>query len=335
MDTPEYRVDVNWDRAGALGVPLGSIHSTLSTAFGSAYVNDFIQAGRVKKVYVQADAPYRRLPQDMEKLYVRNTEGKMVPFSAFATGRWSLGSPSLQRYNAFPAMNIRGQPAPGHSTGEAMSAMEELVSRLPQGISFDWTGLSYQEKMATQQGPILYAFSIFVIFLCVAALYESWTIPFANLLMLPLGVFGAIVASSWRGMPNDVYFQIGFLTTMGLSTKNAILIIQFIKERMRAGQGLIEATLDAVKTRFRPVMMTSLAFFFGVLPLAIANGAGAGAMTALGTAVCGGMLSATFIDLIFIPLFFVLVSQLFGGGKKRKQPEKKRNAPNKTEVQSA
>lgn len=317
MNTPEYRVDVNWDRAGALGVPLGSIHTTLSAAFGSSYVNDFIQAGRVKKVYVQADAPYRRSPEDLERLYVRNTSGKMVPFSSFADGRWSKGPPKLERYNAFPSMNIQGQPAPGLSTGEAMNAMEELVEKLPQGVGFDWTGLSYQERMATKQGPLLYAFSIFVIFLCVAALYESWTIPIANLLMLPLGVFGAIVASSWRGLPNDVYFQIGFLTTMGLSTKNAILIIQFIKERMAVGQGLIEATLDAVKTRFRPVMMTSLAFFFGVLPLALANGAGAGAMNALGTAVCGGMLSATFIDLIFIPLFFVLVSQLFG--KKDKQ----------------
>ncbi|MGR0481874.1 MAG: efflux RND transporter permease subunit [Candidatus Electronema sp. V4] len=316
-DTPEYRVDIDWDRAGALGVPLGSIHSTLATAFGSSYVNDFIQAGRVKKVYVQADAPYRRLPQDIERLYVRNKEGKMVPFSAFSTARWSLGSPKLERFNAFPSMNIQGQPAPGHSTGEAMTIMEQLAAKLPQGISFDWSGLSYQEKMATKQGPILYAFSIFVIFLCVAALYESWTIPFVNLLMLPLGVFGAIAASSLRMMPNDVYFQIGFLTTMGLSTKNAILIIQFIKERMAAGQGLTEATLDAIKTRFRPVMMTSLAFFFGVLPLALANGAGAGAMNALGTAVCGGMLSATFIDLVFIPLFFVLVSEWFGEKRQR------------------
>ncbi|WP_420208343.1 efflux RND transporter permease subunit [Candidatus Electronema sp. JC] len=312
-NTPEYRVDVDWDKAGALGVPLGSIHSTLATAFGSSYVNDFIQGGRVKKVYVQADAPYRRLPEDLERLYVRNKEGKMVPFAAFAAGRWSLGSPKLERYNAFPAMNIQGQPAPGHSTGEAMAAMEELTAKLPQGIGFDWSGLSYQERMATKQGPLLYAFSIFVIFLCVAALYESWTIPFVNLLMLPLGVFGAIVASSWRGMPNDVYFQIGFLTTMGLSTKNAILIIQFIKERMERGEPLLAATLDAVRVRFRPVMMTSLAFFFGVLPLAVASGAGAGAMNALGTAVCGGMLSATFIDLVFIPLFFVVISEWFGG----------------------
>ncbi len=311
QDVPEYRIDVDWNRAGALGVPIGSIHNTISAAFGSAYVNDFIQAGRVKKVYAQADAPHRMLPRDLEKLYVRNTAGKMVPFASFATGRWSVGSPKLERYNAFPSINIWGEPAPGRSTGEAMAAMEALVTELPQGIGFDWTGLSYQERMATAQGPLLYAFSIFVIFLCVAALYESWTIPFVNLLMLPLGVFGAILATSLRGFPNDVYFQIGFLTTLGLSTKNAILIIQFIKERLGHGDGLIDATLGAVKTRFRPVIMTSLAFFFGVLPLAIASGAGAGAMNAIGTAVCGGMLSATFIDLIFIPLFFVVVAGMF------------------------
>jgi HAE1 family hydrophobic/amphiphilic exporter-1 len=320
-DVPEYHIDVDWDKAGALGVSISSIHNTIAAAFGSAYVNDFIQAGRVKKVYAQADAPYRMLPEDLEKLYVRNSVGKMVPFSSFASCRWAQGSPKLERYNAFPSINIWGEPTPGRSTGEAMAAMEEIAAKLSQGIGFDWTGLSYQERMATAQGPILYAFSIFVIFLCVAALYESWTIPFVNLLMLPLGVFGAILATSFRGLPNDVYFQIGFLTTLGLSTKNAILIIQFIKERMGRGDSLIDATLGAVKTRFRPVIMTSLAFFFGVLPLAIATGAGAGAMNAIGTAVCGGMLSATFIDLIFIPLFFVLVSNIFKRKQRGQPPE--------------
>ncbi len=310
-DVAEYHMDVDWNKAGALGVPITNIHNTFSAAFGSTYVNNFIQGGRVKQVYAQAEASYRMGPQDLDRLYVRNNDNKMVPFSSFATGRWAQGSPKLERYNAFPSINIWGEPAPGHSTGEAMAAMEEFAAKLPQGIGFDWTGLSYQERMSTAQGPMLYAFSIFVIFLCVAALYESWTIPFVNLLMLPLGVLGAIMATSLRGMPNDVYFQIGFLTTLGLSTKNAILIIQFIKERMGHGDSLIDATLGAVKTRFRPVLMTSLAFFFGVLPLAIATGAGAGAMNALGTAVCGGMLSATFIDLIFIPLFFVLVAGLF------------------------
>jgi hydrophobe/amphiphile efflux-1 (HAE1) family protein len=320
-DVAEYHIDVDWDKAGAMGVSVSSIHNTISAAFGSAYVNDFIQAGRVKKVYAQADAPYRMLPKDLERIYVRNSAGKMVPFASFASGRWAQGSPKLERYNAFPSINIWGEPAPGRSTGEAMNVMEELAARLPQGIAFDWTGLSYQERIATAQGPILYAFSIFVIFLCVAALYESWTIPFVNLFMLPLGVFGAIVATSLRGFPNDVYFQIGFLTTLGLSTKNAILIIQFIKERLRHGDNLVDATLGAVRTRFRPVIMTSLAFFFGVLPLAIAGGAGAGAMNAIGTAVCGGMLSATFIDLIFIPMFFVLVSRRFKRKKEEPAPE--------------
>ncbi len=314
-DVPQYRVDVDWQKAGAMGVPLSSINSNLSALFGSNYVNNFIQGGRVKRVFAQADAPYRMLPGDLDRVYVRNTSGRMVPYSAFATGRWTSGSPRLERFNGFPSMNIQGEPAPGHSSGEAMQAMEELVAKLPGGVRLDWTGISYQERMATSQGPILYAFSILVIFLCVAALYESWTIPFVNLLMLPLGVFGALLANTIRGLPNDVYFQIGFLTTLGLSTKNAILIIQFIQAQMHQGEGLIEATLSAVRIRFRPVMMTSLAFFFGTLPLALAHGAGAGAMRHIGTAVTGGMISATFIDLIFIPMFFVLVSQWFSKKK--------------------
>lgn len=316
-DVPEYRVDVNWDKAGAQGVPINAIHTTISTAFGSAYINNFVQSERVKKVFVQADAPYRKSENDLNKLYVRNDAGKMVPYSSFATGRWSFASPRRERYNGFPSLNIVAEAAPGYSSGDAMKTMEELVGRLPSGFGCDWTGLSYQERMATAQGPVLYAFSILVIFLCVAALYESWTIPFVNLLMLPLGVLGALAATSLRGLSNDVYFQIGFLTTLGLSTKNAILIIQFIKEQQRQGKGLVESTLDAVKIRFRPVIMTSLAFFFGTLPLALATGAGAGAMNAIGTAVTGGMLSATFIDLIFIPLFFVLISTLFAGRRQQ------------------
>jgi len=242
----------------------------------------------------------------------------MVPFSAFTSTRWTSGSPRLERFNGFPSMNIWGEPAPGRSSGEAMRAMEEMVARLPSGIGYEWNGLSYQERMASSQAPMLYAFSIIVIFLCVAALYESWPIPLANMLMLPLGVFGATLATWLRGLSNDVYFQIGFLTTLGLTTKNAILIIQFARERMAHGEGLIEATLGAARVRLRPVIMTSLAFFFGVLPLAIATGAGAGAMKAIGTAVTGGMLSATFIDLFYIPLFFVLISRTF----KRKQPDR-------------
>ena len=315
-DVPEYRVDVDWEKAGALGVPITSIHNTISGAFGSAYVNNFVQGGRVKRVFLQADAPYRMLPKDIEKLYVRNTTGKMVPFSSFASAHWTSGSPRLERFNGFPSMNIWGEPAPGKSSGDAMQAMEEIVAKLPQGIGFEWAGLSYQERMSSSQAPLLYAFSIIVIFLCVAALYESWPIPIANMLMLPLGVFGATLATWSRGLHNDVYFQIGFLTTLGLTTKNAILIIQFAKERIARGEGLMEATLGAVRVRFRPVIMTSLAFFFGVLPLAIASSAGAGAMKAIGTAVTGGMLSATLIDLFYIPLLFVLVSRMFKG----KQP---------------
>jgi HAE1 family hydrophobic/amphiphilic exporter-1 len=333
-DVPEYRLDVDWQKAGALGVPITAIHNGISVAFGSAYVNDFIHGGRVKRVFAQADAPYRMLPKDIEKIYVRNTMGKMVPFSSFASGRWTFGSPRLERYNGFPSMNIWGEPAPGKSSGEAMQAMEEIVSKLPQGIGFEWTGLSYQERMATSQAPILYAFSVFVIFLCVAALYESWAIPLTNMLMLPLGIFGAILATWLRGLHNDVYFQIGFLTTLGLSTKNAILIIQFAKERIARGEGLIEATLGAVRVRFRPVIMTSLAFFFGVLPLAIATGAGAGAMKAIGTAVTGGMLSATFIDLLYIPLFFVLVSRLFKVKQATKTPTSSPNLNASSEKES-
>ena len=310
-DVTQYRVDVDWEKAGALGVPISAIHDTISSAFGSAYVNDFIQGGRVKRVYVQADAPYRMLPKDLERLYVRNAAGTMTPFSAFATGHWFYGPPLLERFNSFPAVISGESRRPGKSSGEAMQAMEEMVAKLPKGIGFDWAGLSFQERLAKSQAPVLYAFSILVIFLCVAALYESWTIPCANLLMLPLSLLGATVATSLRGLPNDVYFQIGILTTLGLSTKNAILIIQFARERRAQGEGLVEATLGATRTRFRPVIMTSLAFFFGVLPLAITTGAGAGAQNAIGTAVVGGMMSATFIDLFFIPLFYVLVCSLF------------------------
>ncbi|RLB92005.1 MAG: hydrophobe/amphiphile efflux-1 family RND transporter [Deltaproteobacteria bacterium] len=315
-DVPEYRVDVDWEKAGALGIPITSIHNTIAAAFGSAYVNNFIQAGRVKRVFVQADAPYRMLPKDLKKLYVRNSQGKMVPFSSFASGHWTYGSPKLERYNGFPSMNIWGEPAPGRSSGEAMAAMEEIVSKLPQGIGYDWTGLSYQERMASSQAGLLYAFSIFVIFLVLAALYESWPIPIAILLCLPLGVIGGIIASSMRGMPNDVYFQIGILTVLGLTTKNAILIIQFARARVDEGMGLIEATLEAAKLRLRPIIMTSLAFGFGVLPLALASGAGAGAENAIGTGVLGGMVTSTFLVTLFAPLFYVVIYRALG--KRRK-----------------
>ncbi len=316
-DVAEYYIDVDWDKAGALGVPINSIHNTISAAFGSAYVNDFIQAGRVKKVYAQVDAPYRMLPQDLEKLYVRNTTGKMVPFSSFATGRWAIGSPKLERFNGFPSINIWGEPAPGHSTGEAMAAMEELISRLPQGIGYDWTGLSYQERQGGSMAPLLYAFSVFAIFLCLAALYESWPIPIAVLLTMPLGVIGGVIASSQRGMPNDVYFQIGLLITLGLTTKNAILIVQFARAEVDRGVGLIKATLDAARLRLRPIIMTSLAFGFGVLPLALATGAGSGAQRAIGTGVLGGVVTSTFLVTLFAPLFYVMIYKALGKHRKK------------------
>ncbi|MDD5232504.1 MAG: efflux RND transporter permease subunit, partial [Syntrophales bacterium] len=264
-DVSEYRVDVDWEKAGALGVPISSIHRTISASFGSSYANDFIQGGRVKRVYIQADAPYRMLPKDLEKLYVRNSEGKMVPFSSFASGRWTSGPPRLARFNGFPSINFWGEAAAGKSSGEAMQAMEEAIEKLPRGFGFDWTGLSYQERMSSTQAPLLYTFSIFVIFLCLAALYESWPIPISILLTLPLGAIGGVIASSLRGLPNDVYFQIGLLTTLGLTTKNAILIVQFAKDGLERGMGLVEATMEGAKLRFRPIVMTSLAFGFGVL----------------------------------------------------------------------
>ncbi len=315
-DSPQFKLDIDDVRAGALGVSLVDINSVLQTAWGSSYVNDFIENGRVKKVFLQAGAEYRMLPEDIGKWYVKNNRGEMVPFSAFSNAHWQYGSPRLERYNGIPSMEIQGQAAPGISTGEAMDEMEKMAAQLPEGIGFEWTGLSYEEKNAGAQAPALYAISLLVVFLSVAALYESWTIPFVNLLMIPLGLVGAVVAVTLRVLPNDIYLQIGLLTTVGLSTKNAILIIQFIKDQMEEGHELVEATLNAVRIRLRPVIMTSLAFFFGTLPLALTTGAGAAAQNAIGTAVTGGLLSATFIDLIFIPFFFVLVSRMFG----RKQP---------------
>ncbi|MBI5690493.1 MAG: efflux RND transporter permease subunit [Verrucomicrobia bacterium] len=311
-DAPEFRIDVDWEKVGSLGLSLSSVYTTLSASVGSTYVNNFIQGGRVKRVYAQADAEFRRLPSDLEKLHVRNQAGKMVPFSSFATTRWSTGSPRLERFNGFPSMNIWAEPAPGRSSGEAMQALEEAVAKLPQGVGFDWTGLSFQERQAASQTGLLYAFSILVIFLCLAALYESWPIPISVLMALPLGAIGGAIASSMRGLSNDVYFQIGLLTTLGLTTKNAILIVQFAKARVEEGIGLVEASIEATKLRFRPIVMTSLAFGIGVLPLSLATGAGAGAMNAIGTSVLGGMVTGTVLVVLFAPLFYVMIEQTFG-----------------------
>jgi HAE1 family hydrophobic/amphiphilic exporter-1 len=289
---------------------------TISIAFGGSYVNDFIKDGRIKHVDLQADAPYRMQPEDLSKLYVRNAEGEMVPYSTFASGHWIIGSPKLERFNAFPSVNIQGEPAPGKSSGEAMQAMEEAAAKLSsRQIGFDWTGLSYQERQAGTQTGALYAFSVLVIFLCLAALYESWTVPFAILLTLPLGIIGGVIATGLRGLNNDVYFQIGLLTTMGLTVKNAILIVQFAKARVEQGMDLVAATLEGTKLRFRPIVMTSMAFGFGVLPMTLNNGAGAGAQHAIGTGVLGGMITATFLVILFAPLFYVLVQKTFGARK--------------------
>jgi hydrophobe/amphiphile efflux-1 (HAE1) family protein len=314
-DQPEYKIDIDLKKAGALGLSMADINDTLTTAWGSAYVNDYIEKGRVKRVYVQADAPFRMLPEDLTRWYVRNRNGEMVPFSAFAQGRWTYGSPMLDRYNTFPAVEISGEAAAGRSSGEAMEEMERLVKGLGEGIGYEWTGISYQERLAHGQAPMLYAFSTLVIFLCLAALYESWAIPISILVALPIGLFGGVLANFLRGLPNDIYFQIGLLTTLGLTAKNAILIVQFAKEKMEQGAGLIEATLEGARLRFRPIIMTSLAFNFGVLPLALARGAGAGAMKAIGTCVTGGMLAATFIAIFYIPLFFVGVMKIFRKGR--------------------
>ena len=311
-DSPQYQIDIDQQKAKALGLSISDINNTLQIAWGSSYVNNFVDRGRVKRVYVQADAPYRMLPENINDWFVRNAQGEMVPFSAFATGHWTYGSPKLERYNGVSSVNIQGNAAPGYSTGDAMDAMEELAAKLPAGFGFEWTGLSYQERQSGDQAPALYALSLLVVFLCLAALYESWSIPFAVMLVVPLGVLGAVLAATFRGLDNDVFFQVGLLTTIGLSAKNAILIAEFALELEQKGEHLLKATLEAVRMRLRPILMTSLAFMLGVTPLMISTGAGAGARNAIGTGVFGGMLTATVLAIFFIPLFYVAVRKLSG-----------------------
>jgi multidrug efflux pump len=310
-DTPQLKIDIDQAKAGAMGLTTADINAALSAAWGGSYINDFIDRGRVKKVYVQADAPYRMRPEDLSAWYVRNSSGTMVPFDAFATSHWIYGSPRLERYNGLSSMNIQGSPAPGKSSGQAMAAMEKIAATLPAGISYEWTGLSAQERESGNQAPALYGISILVVFLLLAALYESWSIPLSVILVIPLGIVGALLATSLRGLSNDIYFQVGLLTTMGLAAKNAILIVEFAKDLYEKGEPLIEATVHAVRIRLRPIIMTSLAFIFGVLPLAISNGAGSGSQHAIGTGVIGGMISATLLAIFFVPLFFVLVERIF------------------------
>ncbi|MBW3568176.1 MAG: efflux RND transporter permease subunit [Proteobacteria bacterium] len=312
-DAPQLRLDIDTERAAALGLAMSDINNTLQTAWGGRYIDDFIDRGRVKRVYMQADAPFRMVPEDFRLWSVRNNEGEMVPFAEFASSYWDYGSPRLERYNGVPAMQITGEAAPGVSSGEAMEEVERLVAQLPDGIGLEWSGLSYQERQAGAQTPMLYTLSLLIVFLCLAALYESWTIPTAVLMVAPLGILGAILASTLRGMERDVYFQVAMLTTVGLTSKNAIMIIAFAKDYMADGMELVAATMQAVRDRLRPILMTSLAFGMGVLPLAVATGAGSGAQRAIGTGVLGGMIVGAFLGLFFIPLFFVVVQRVFGG----------------------
>ncbi len=311
-DTPQFRVDVDVAKAGALGLSMADINATLATAWGGQYIDDFIDRGRVKRVFLQADAPFRMVPEDFQRWSVRNRQGEMVPFSSFASTRWGFGSPRLERYNGASAMEIMGEAAPGVSSGDAMAEVERLVAQLPRGVGLEWTGQSYQERAAGAQTPLLYTLSLLIVFLCLAAMYESWTIPTAVLLVAPLGILGTVLASAMRGMERDIYFQVALLTTVGLSSKNAILIVEFAKENFEKGMELTEATLAAVRARLRPILMTSLAFGLGVLPLAVATGAGSGAQRAIGTGVLGGMMVGTLLGIFFVPLFFVVVQRVFG-----------------------
>jgi multidrug efflux pump len=306
-DTPQLRVEVDTEKASALGLSIAEVNSTLSSAWGGRYIDDFLDRGRIKRVYMQAEAPFRMAPENFGLWSVRNNVGEMVPFAAFASVHWEFGSPRLERYNGVSAVEINGEGAPGVSTGDAMAEIERIVAELPQGFGLEWTALSYQEKQAGSQTTLLYILSLLMVFLCLAALYESWSVPTAVLMVAPLGILGAVLANTLRGMERDVYFQVAMLTSVGLSSKNAILIIQFARANMESGVEAVEATLHAIRDRLRPILMTSLAFGFGVLPLAIATGAGSGAQRAIGTGVIGGMLVGTSLALFFVPLFYVLI----------------------------
>jgi multidrug efflux pump len=326
-DAPQFRLDINEPKATSLGLSMADVNDTLQIAWGGRYIDDFLDRGRVKHVIIQADAPFRMAPEDFNRWYVRNKAGSMVPVSSFANSHWEYGSPRLERFNGTAAVEINGQPAPGVSSGQAMTEILNLMNELPPGYSVDWTGESYQERAAGAQTPVLYTLSIIVVFLCLAALYESWSIPTAILLAVPLGIVGAVLATTLRGLQRDIYFQVAMLTTIGLSSKNAILIVEFAKEYVEAGMNTVEATLHAVRDRLRPILMTSLAFGLGVFPLCLATGAGAGAQRAIGTGVFGGMLGGTFLGIFFIPLFFVVVQRIFHGVKEHTPASAPDSAP--------
>ncbi len=328
-DAPQLQVTVDREKAEMLGISLASINYTLSSAWGSDYIDDFINRGRVKKVMIQADAPYRMSTEDFNRWYFRNDKGGMVPFSAVAKQSWAYGPMRLERYNAFPAINIQGEAAPGQSSGSAMAEMERLAGQLQRGIGFEWTGLSYQERMSGAQAPALYALSLLVVFLCLAALYESWTVPFSVLMVVPLGIFGALAAAMLRGMNNDIYFQVALLATIGLSAKNAILIVEFAKDLYDEGHSLLSAVQEAARLRLRPILMTSFAFLLGVAPLAISTGAGSGSQNAIGTGILGGTFAATALGIFFVPIFYVVVMQLFSQKEREARKAVQRTAGNK------
>ena len=309
-DAAQMKIELDQDKASALGVSLADINATMQTAFGSSYVNNFVNGPRVQRVIVQLDAPFRMTPEDLGKVYLRNKIGRMVPLSSFTNIHWTYGSPQLQRYNGIPSVNIVGAAAPGLSSGEAMLEMEKMASQLPRGVGFSWSGQSLEERISGNQAPTLYGISLLIVFLCLAALYESWSIPVAVIMVVPLGILGALAAVSFRELPNDVYFKVGLLTTVGLSTKNAILIIEFALDLQKQGKSLIESILEAVKLRLRPILMTSMAFILGVLPLVISNGAGSASQNAIGTGVAGGMISGTVLAIFLVPVFFVVVSNI-------------------------
>jgi len=310
-DEPQFKLIVDDEKVRALGLSQSDVNQTLSIGWASSYVNDFIDRGRVKKVYLQGEASARMNPEDFNKWYVRNSAGEMVPVSAFARGEWIYGSPKLERYNGISSLEILGSAAPGYSTGDAMAEIERMAKDLPQGVGIAWTGLSYEERLSGSQAPALYALSLLVVFLCLAALYESWSIPIAVILVVPLGGVGALLATYFRGLANDVFFQVGLLTTIGLAAKNAILIVEFAKELHEGGKNIVDAAVEASRMRLRPIIMTSMAFILGVVPLAISSGASSGSQHAVGTGVIGGMLTATILAIFWIPMFYVVVSSLF------------------------
>jgi multidrug efflux pump len=314
-DEPQYQVLIDDEKARVLGISLADINSTLSIAWGGRYVNDFIDRGRVKKVYLQGVPDARMSPEDLQKWYVRNDAGEMVPFSAFASGEWTYGSPKLSRFNGVSAIEMLGEPAPGYSSGDAMAEVERIAAQLPPGVGYSWTGQSYEERLAGSQTLALYALSLLVVFLCLAALYESWSIPFSVMLVVPLGIVGALAFTLLRGLSNEVFFQVGLVTTIGLSARNAILIVEFAKALHEQGMSYADAALQACRMRLRPIIMTSLAFILGVVPLAIASGAGAGSKHAIGTGVIGGMLTAAILAIFWIPLFYVMICTFFDRSK--------------------